>query len=304
MEHTADEQRNGDSRSRGWCFTSNNPTEEDEHRIFDLAHHARYVVAGRETAPTTGTPHLQGFVYFDNPRRFSGVRKLLPPGTHIEPKSIRSTFLECSDYCKKNGDFFEAGELPMDDDEKGEEGKKSALERWELALDGRFKELPPEHYTRYQAIYYKFRTVNDRELLDNIWVCGRSGCGKSRWVRETYGPGTLWGGELGFYSKGINKWWDGYNDEFVVLIEDYEPKHSEFLSYYLKIWADHYAFNAEIKGGMIKIRPRTFIITSQYSIEECFQSPQDRAAMNRRFKIRKLAELESEQPYTPNFNHN
>ena len=85
-----------------------------------------------------------------------------------------------------------------------------------------------------------YRSVEDRDVLDNVWVCGPSGCGKSSWVRETYPV---------FYSKSMNKWWDGYDHEDVVVLDDFDPKHAEFLSYYLKIWADHYSFNAEVKGG-------------------------------------------------------
>ena len=47
----------------------------------------------------------------------------------------------------------------------------------------------------------------------------------------------------------MNKWWDGYAGEEVVVLDDFDPRHAEHLSYYLKIWADHYAFNAEVKVG-------------------------------------------------------
>lgn len=289
-------------RVRGWVFTINNPTDEDEHWVFNLFNYSSYVVAGRETAPTTGTKHLQGFVYFANQRTFKGVQQLLPHGAHIEPKSERSTFKQCSDYCKKDNDFFEAGILPMDQQAKGEKGKADARERWELAKKGDFESLPPEHYQRYRAIYAQFRLVVDRNELDNLWIQGRSGCGKSRLVRDTYGPGTELGGELGFYSKPMSKWWDGYCEEETVLLDDFDPRHAEFLSYYLKIWSDHYAFNAEVKCGMTKIRPKRIIVTSQYSIEQCFQEPQTVEAINRRFKVIELTKIDN-GPMATNFNH-
>lgn len=284
------------ARARGYCFTTNNPTEEDEHVIFDLANVATYVVVGRETAPSTGTPHLQGFVYFGNKRTFQGVLDLLPYGSHLEVKSIGSTFRQCSEYCKKDGDYFESGECPMDPERKGDAGKLSAQQRWDLAIRGDFTELAPEHYTRYRAIHAEFRNVADREELNNFWICGHSGCGKSKYVRDTYPV---------FYSKGMNKWWDGYVDEDVVLLDDFDPKHAEFLSYYLKIWSDHYVFNAEVKGGMLKIRPKTIIVTSQYSIEMCFaaQDVETVEAIKRRFTVVALGNVRVPTAFATNFNH-
>lgn len=290
------------TKTNNYCFTVNNYTEDDELLIYGLIEHAKYVVVGRETAPSTGTPHYQGFVCFNSAREFSGVQRLLPEGAHIERKAPGSTFKQASDYCKKGGDFFEYGTLPMDQSGKGDAGKLSAEERWALAKAGDFESLPPEHYPRYRAIYSEFRVVEDRPTLSNKWICGPSGCGKSRYVRDNYGPGTELGGDLGFYSKGMNKWWDGYRDEDVVLLDDFDPKHGEFLSYYLKIWADHYAFNAEVKGGMMKIRPKIVLVTSQYPIHACFKEPETVDAITRRFELVQLAPFENLN-YAPNFNH-
>jgi hypothetical protein len=68
------------------------------------------MVFGREIAPTTGTPHLQGYVHFERTKRLSGVRVLFPHGTHLEPR--RGTPEQAADYCKKDGDFEERGVLP------------------------------------------------------------------------------------------------------------------------------------------------------------------------------------------------
>ena len=82
--------------------------------------------------------------------------------------------------------------------------------------------------------------------------------------------------------KPMNKWWDGYAGEEVVVLDDFDPRHAEHLSYYLKIWADHYAFNAEVKGGMIRVRPKTVIVTSQYAIEDCFKETAERGCYRKK----------------------
>jgi len=284
------------SRTRGWIFTVNNYSEQDEHFIFNLSNESTFVVCGREVAPTTGTRHLQGFVYFANKKTFSGVRDLLPEGAHVEPKSQHSSFRQCREYCTKDGDFYESGDLPMDPDRKGDAGKLSSAERWERAVRGDFFELAPEHYARYRSIHMQFRAVDDRVNLDNDWICGHSGCGKSRFVRDTYET---------FYSKGMNKWWDGYDGEDVVLLDDFAPEHAKYLTYYLKIWADHYAFNAEVKGGMLKIRPKRIVVTSQYDINTCFAScdPEDLEALTRRFNVIVMGRLRIPSQFAENFNH-
>ena len=83
----------------------------------------------------------------------------------------------------------------------------------------------------------------------------------------------------------MNKWWDGYDGEDVIVLDDFAPEHGKYLGYFLKIWADHYVFNAEVKGGMLKIRPKHIIITSQYSLHDCFEERETVLALNRRFGI-------------------
>lgn len=260
-----------ESRSRGWCVTVNNPTEEDELAAFSCADICKYCVFGREVGES-GTPHLQGYVYFDTLKSLNQVSMLFPRG-HIEKQ--RGTCEQAAEYCKKDGDFFESGDIPMSDTDKGECGKQSIAERWELARSGRFTELPPEQIKAYEYCHAKYTEVHDRDDLENIWIFGPSGCGKSRYVREHYPS---------FYNKGMNKWWDGYEHEDTVVLDDMDPKHGEYLGYFLKIWADHYAFNGEVKGGMLKCRPKRVIVTSQYPLEIVFPDAVTQEALKRRFK--------------------
>ena len=112
--------------------------------------------------------------------------------------------------------------------------------------------------------------------LDHWWFHGPAGSGKSHAAREENPV---------FYLKRLDKWWDGYENEPCVIIEDYTPEYSKFLTLDLKKWADYYAFPADISGELSFIRPAKIIVTSNYTMDQCFSSPQ-LECMLRRFKTR------------------
>ena len=78
-------------------FTINNyeglVTEEDR-----LALDARYIVFQEEVAPTTGTPHLQGYIEFNKPVRMSHIHNVLHDAS-LQP--AHGTPQQCKDYCTK-----------------------------------------------------------------------------------------------------------------------------------------------------------------------------------------------------------
>ncbi len=53
--------------SRRYIFTLNNYTEEDVKILMEEKVFFSYLLFGKEIAPTTGTPHLQG--YFELPKK-------------------------------------------------------------------------------------------------------------------------------------------------------------------------------------------------------------------------------------------
>lgn len=57
----------GSVQATRWVFTLNNPTPVEETNIkksVEGDYRIRYLIFGHELAPTTGTPHLQGYVEF------------------------------------------------------------------------------------------------------------------------------------------------------------------------------------------------------------------------------------------------
>lgn len=257
-------------RSRKWCFTLNNYSEEEYASILLIV--STYLIVGKEVGSKL-TPHLQGFVYFKEAKTLSSVKRLIPRA-HLE--IARGSFSDNRKYCSKEESFVEVGVLPLDPADKGKMGVDAARAQWALARAGTFEDLPIGLYQIARKIYNESLVVADRPVLDNLWIHGPSGCGKSRYVRDKYPV---------FYTKPMSKWWDGYNGEDVVVLDDFDPTHEKFLAYFLKIWTDHYVINAEIKGSMIRIRPLTFIVTSQYSLVDCFQESETYQALFRRFVV-------------------
>lgn len=107
---------------KAWCFTVNNYTADDRAVVESFQDIANYVCYAPEIAPTTGTPHLQGYVDFTRARTLTQVRKLHGLA-HWEPR--RGSALQARDYCRGdfttsdgtykplNPDFWSAGELEV-----------------------------------------------------------------------------------------------------------------------------------------------------------------------------------------------
>lgn len=261
------------SRARAFVFTINNYTEQDEQEVQRLQ--AKYTVYGRETGEQ-GTPHLQGCVQFANQRTFKAVSRLLPRA-HIE---VCKDLAGAVRYCKKDGDVWEQGTAPLSQKEKGEAGKRVYEEAFELAKQGRLEEIAEPLRTRFYNTYKRIRADYQQvpetlQQLSHEWYWGDSGTGKTRKAREE-NPNA--------YLKNPNKWWCGYVDQEVVVIDEWSPSH-ECLASHLKQWADHHPFCAETKGASMCIRPKKIIVTSNYSPEQCFSKEEDLKPIRRRFKV-------------------
>ncbi len=107
------------------------------------------------------------------------------------------------------------------------------------------------------------------------WHWGVPGAGKSHTVRTKYPDA---------YIKEQNKWFDGYQGEKVIIMDDVD---TDCLSHHMKIWADKYSCKGEAKGYTVKLQHEKLIVTSNYSISELFKDkgPVLIEAIQRRFKI-------------------
>jgi hypothetical protein len=111
----------------------------------------------------------------------------------------------------------------------------------------------------------------------NRWICGAPGVGKSQWAAEQSPMTTT-------LKKTRDDWWDGDSLALINggIVENYPPSpEGDRLAAELKNGGDRYPFLGGVKGSTTLVDPGKFtlIMTSNYSIGQCFRREQDRAAM-------------------------
>lgn len=257
-------------RARNYFITIWN--DEDYNNIkVQIVGRAEYGIISADDYTKDNQKHWHAFIKFKTPTRASVFRTT---NAHI----MRAwSDKGCREYCLRKGNPFEHGALFYNDnsgdDWKGFvdyckcHGSADLIDSCYSRLYGRYRSFAGE----IMATFRECKIIEGE--LKNEWYWGPTGTGKSR-KAHTENPDA--------YIKNQNKWWDGYKGQDVVIIEEWSPD-VKGLTSYLKIWSDRYPFNAEVKGSSDKIRPQKIIITSNYSMEECFEG-EDLNALKRRFK--------------------
>ena len=208
------------------------------------------------------------------------------PGCHVEGGN--GTAHQADQYCRKtrevdnapNEVVYSRGTLPLLPSEKGAVEKLRWEETWAAAKEGRIEDIPADirirQYSAIRRIERDFMPPVDRLAGPcGVWIVGPAGCGKTRAVLDQFPEA---------YPKPRNQWWDGYQREPIVLLDDVD-KFDVRLGGNLKHWADAYPFIGEVKGGSQKIRPERLIVTSQYRIEDIWFDEETRQALLRRFVV-------------------
>lgn len=263
------------SQSKYWCFTINNPTEDDESLCRGLfGSNAQYLVFGREEGEEKQTRHLQGYVEFVNRKRLSALKKFHATA-HWERR--KGTKIEAIQYCKKDGDWEEVGET------KGERGTRSDLEAIRKEIDrGISNEKIAESYfgswCRYRKSFEEYRMLrNSKQIRLDLRVFvlhGDAGTGKTRFVYEEER-------ELFICPDPTLKWFDGYAGESAVLIDDFRGG-ADF-AFLLRL-LDIYPLRVPIKGSFVSWGPKRIWITSNLPPEAWYTdlTAQSYAALKRR----------------------
>lgn len=239
---------------RAYCFTLPNYTNEEFEHIKTLKHN--YMIIGKEKCPTTGTPHLQGYVQFKNARQFAAVKKDIPRA-HIERAG--GTAASNKKYCEKDGDAWESGEIPQP-------GKRNdIIDCLETAEKHGLKRACQEH-PMAMIRYHKgitFVRANRKEPRDwemiVITLIGISGSGKTTLAHEL--------NNTSVYYKPDGEWWDNYDSEHTVILDDFYGGIK--FSMLLKL-LDSKPLLVPYKGGFHQFTSKVIIFTSNQPPEKWY----------------------------------
>jgi len=231
----------------------------------------RYMIFGYEVCPDTGKRHLQGYHYYSNARAYPNRawRKVTDLEENGRDFISNGSPQQNYDYCSKLGDFWQFGELP----------KQGARTDWNQAVSdlqaGRDISTVVEHQPQLLPCIRaleRFQTLRLRPLnrpVNVIVLIGEPGTGKTRWAYDTYPD---------LYSKPSGHWWDGYNGQETILLDDYygDLPYDQLLRV-----CDRYPINLPIKGGYVYGQYTTVVITSNRQPERWYPEREVNALIRR-----------------------
>jgi len=223
-----------------------------------------YSIRGFEVGKT-GTPHIQGYVYFKDAKSLEKVKKMLPRA-HLEKS--KGTAIQNYVYCNKDGDFVEKGTRP-------EQGKRKAFDLVkETILETNSMASVLEVADSYQSakfgelmLKYKepARPYGPRKVY---WLWGDTGTGKTFGVFEKHPE---------VFCPASFKWWDGYDGHKVVLLDDIR---GDFCKYHeMLMLTGERPFRVEHKGGSRQAVYDTLYITSCCHPSDLWQTCEDKSQL-------------------------
>ena len=277
---------------KGHAFvgTCNNYAQEDE----DLLEQAPWIdsmIYGREEAPSTGTPHLQFWMWTCVPHTLQQAKRKLPGFVVFTPGKNKPPSYWYDDdgehvavdgsplgYCKKDGDWEERGTRPsleqfLDQVPPGQGTRNELLSAKKYIDEGGSVESmfdSDTHFitmSRHEAFLTKYESYKKRRLAytkPEVYVYyGPAGVHKSKAVRDAIGDNP-------FYMHGLlgPQWFDGYAGHDLVWFDDFRADFK--FGHLMKLLDGYDGLRVPIKGGSVYWSPKKIYITAPVHPKEWY----------------------------------
>lgn len=281
-------------RSRHTCWTLNNWTPQELELVREYAKTIpRYMCWSQEECPTTGTPHLQGYTAWDNPRSLYKFKMSISKRLRYEPYT-KGTAVQNRDYCsgmcekkgfKQNPTFEEVGEMP-------EQGERTDWKNALAQLDSGHQiaavvQSQPQLLPSIRALerYKQLALQPKHRNVEVIYLTGDAATGKSSWAWDNY---------PNLYSKPEGQWFDGYTGQTTLLLDDFygDIPYPQLL----KI-LDKYPLQVPVKGGFVYAQWDRVIITSNMTLDKLYAMTPALARRIKETRIHTITTNGSSQTY-------
>jgi len=244
-----------------------------------------YCTYQEEECPTTKRKHIQFYGELTRQSRMNKIKKFLGDDTvHIEGR--RGTQKQAIAYCSKEDTKISETVIVGTPREQGGRTDLNII-RDKVKSGVRLTEIVNQmERVNYQAVRMAQTLMTVYSIPRStkpivIWLYGATGKGKTRYVYDNYPD---------IYSKNISKWWDGYEQNETILIDDYRKDFSKFHEL-LKL-IDRYPCQREIKGGTIQINSKYIIFTSPASPLKLWEHRRDEDMKQLKRRIDYIIDIE------------
>ncbi len=251
---------NDRSRLTSVCITFYKLNENKIKQIITDKGFFQYCIYQTEICPKTEKQHIQFYGELSKQVSIKQIKKYFADDTiHIEKR--KGSQKQAITYCSKL-ETRKEGCKPIEIGKKKEQGERTDLSKVKEMVKTGMKTtdiLDKIENLNYQTIkgtillqglYSKKRTT--KPIV--IWIYGTTGIGKTRYVFDNF---------TDIYTKNETKWYDGYEQNNTLLLDDYRCDFMKFHS--LLRLLDRYTYQVEIKGGSIHINSKYIILTSPKS---------------------------------------
>lgn len=244
-------------QSRRFCFTWNNKDTNDVAQVLaDYEDQIQYLVCGDEIAPSTGTPHVQGYIEIKKKKTIAGLQKWFKNSVSLFIANGNAT--ENTTYCTKSSMNIIRHGTPMAQGSRFDiaDFHKMVKEKGEIS---EIADEDPANYYRYHAAVDKIlreQRIKDAPAVRDMRVeiyWGLPGRGK------TYKA--TGGGSADYYAyEAPYQWFDGYTGQKTLLIDDYNSDIP--ITQLLKICDGRKKFKCNVKGSFVWAEWTKVVFTS------------------------------------------